>query len=125
MRPFTSPPKKFVAGRPRNKKPKASLKVTYGLPILVALLALMNALLIFGIVFSSKGVMGYRQQHQMVLDLEKRLGKLKGENQKVFKNLQDLGNSPETQERIIRKQLGWARDGELVFEFDAPETDKK
>jgi cell division protein FtsB len=60
----------------------------------------------------------------MVADLETKIQKLKTDNQRAFDRLQDLKNSPDVQERMVRRQLGWAREGELVIDFLPSGTEK-
>jgi cell division protein FtsB len=107
----------LLAGAPKNSRPKAFLGGIYGIQLLAGILLTLNLTLLFGIFISSKGVIGYRQQSQMVADLETKIQKLKADNQRAFDRLQDLKKSPDVQERMVRRQLGWAREGELVIDF--------
>lgn len=84
----------------------------------VALLAL-NLLLMYGIFFSSKGILGYRQQWRQVEEMSSKVRKLRAENRRAFHRIQAMKNNQRELEKTVRDQLGWVRENELVFEFPA------
>jgi len=92
-------------------------KGVYLLPVLVAILLLLNVLLFQRILFSSQGIPGFRNQCALVEELETKVRTQKEENQKLFKKIQALKNSPRAQERVVREELGWVRENELLIEF--------
>ncbi len=85
--------------------------------LLVGLLLALNITLIYAIVFSSNGLPGYRKQHRQVKELEEKVLKLKVENQQLFEMVQALKTSPKAQEKLVRRELGWVRDNEIILEF--------
>ena len=93
------------------------LRGTYLLPLLVAVLLLLNALLFQRIFFSPQGIAGFRNQSTQVEELENKVKNLKEENQKLFNKIQAYKNSPRAQEKMVREELGWVRENELVVEF--------
>jgi cell division protein FtsB len=111
-----------TANRPQSKEPRIFLKGVYILQVLGVVLLVLNLMLLYAILFSSKGILGYRQQSQQVLELDAKVRKLKEDNHKLFRKIQGFKNDPRAQERLIREKLGWVRDNELMIEF-VPPTD--
>jgi cell division protein FtsB len=93
-----------------------ALKGVYVARFLVGLLLALNVVLILTILYSSNGLPGYKKQNLQVKDLEEKLFKLKVENQKLFEIIQALKTSPKAQEKLVRRELGWVRENEIVFE---------
>lgn len=111
-----------TANRPKSQEPRIYLKGVYILQVLAVVLLVLNVLLLYAILFSSKGILGYRQQSQQVLELDAKVRKLKEDNHKLFRKIQGFKNDPRAQERLIREKLGWVRENELMIEF-VPPTD--
>lgn len=84
---------------------------------LVGILVALNVVLSYYIFFSNQGIAGFRQQSQQVGELEAKIRKLKEENHRIFQQIQSFKNKPQAQERFVRRQLGWAKENEFVFEF--------
>jgi cell division protein FtsB len=113
------------AGNHKQKpEPRVFLKGVHVLQALGGILLILNIVLLYAILFSSKGILGYRQQSQQVAELNAKVRKLREENHRLFRRIQNFKNDPHAQERLIREKLGWTRDDELVIEFipskDAP-----
>jgi len=85
--------------------------------MLVLVLLVLNGLLTYAILYSSHGLPGYRNQNEQVRDLEQRIVRLKEDNQRVFDRIQALKNDSKAQEKLVRQQLGWVRDNEIILEF--------
>ena len=100
-----------------GEEPRSFFKGVYLLPLLVALLLLLNVLLYQRILFSPQGIPGFRNQCTLVEELETKVRTQKEENQKLFKKIQGYKNSPRAQERMVREGLGWVRENELMIEF--------
>jgi cell division protein FtsB len=96
---------------------------THLLVLLVAILLLLNVLLFQSLFFSPQGVTGFRKQSAQVEELETKVNNLKEENQKLFRKIQAFKNSPRAQEKMVREELGWLRDNELVIEFQQREAE--
>jgi cell division protein FtsB len=90
--------------------------------VLVAGLLLLNFLLFQNIFISSQGILGFRKQCAQVDELEAKIKNLKEENQKLFRKIQAFKNSPRAQEKMVREELGWIRDNELLVEFQQRES---
>jgi cell division protein FtsB len=97
------------------------IKGVHVVRFLVALLLVLNGLLIYAILYSSRGLPGYRKQSEQVRELEEKILKLKTENQKLFEMIQALKSSPQAQEKLVRQELGWVRENEIILE--TPEKD--
>jgi cell division protein FtsB len=84
--------------------------------LLVGVLLALNVVLICAILFSSNGLPGYRKQNRQVKELEEKVLRLKVENQKLFEMVQTLKTSPKAQEKLVRHELGWVRENEIILE---------
>jgi cell division protein FtsB len=97
-------------------KPRFSVKGVYIARLLVGILLGLNIVFILTILFSSSGLPGYRKQDQQVKELEEKVLKLKIENQQLFEMIQSLKASTKAQEKLVRQQLGWVRENEIILE---------
>jgi cell division protein FtsB len=93
-----------------------AVKGVYVARLLVGLLLGLNIVLILTILYSPSGLPGYKKQNQQVKELEEKVHKLKVENQKLFETIQALKTSPKAQEKLVRRELGWVRDNEIILE---------
>ncbi len=84
--------------------------------LLVGLLLALNLILVYAIFFSSNGLPGYRKQNRQVKELEEKVLKLKVENQKLFEMVQAVKTNPKAQEKLVRQELGWVRENEIILE---------
>lgn len=81
---------------------------------LIALnLALLNAVFLA----PDSGIPGLRAQQEQVKGMEARIGRLKRDNQRLYRKIQNLKTDALIQERLIRQQLGWVRGNEIIVEF--------
>jgi len=97
-------------------------KGTHLILFLVGVLLLLNTLLFQSLFFSTQGIMGFRIQCAQVEELENKVNNLKEENQKLFRKIQAFKNSPRAQEKMVREELGWLRENELLIEFQQRES---
>lgn len=97
-------------------------KGTHLILFLVGVLLLLNTLLFQSLFFSTQGIMGFRTQCAQVEELENKVNNLKEENQKLFRKIQAFKNSPRAQEKMVREELGWLRENELLIEFQQRES---
>ena len=88
-----------------------------GLRLIVAVLLAVNGLLWGGILLSPKGVRGYLEKRRETLRMEGKYRRLASNNQRLFKKIQRFKRDPWFQEKQVREELGWIREGEIVFEF--------
>ncbi|MCE5333639.1 MAG: septum formation initiator family protein [Desulfobacteraceae bacterium] len=100
-------------------KKEARIKGVHIVRFLVGGLLVLNFFLIYAILFSSHGIQGYRRQNEQVRELEEKILKLKTENQKLFEMIQSLKADRKAQEKLVREELGWVRENEMVL--DIPE----
>jgi cell division protein FtsB len=117
LRKETSSNRSILAGQPTNKRRGAVLGSIHWMRLLAGALVVLNILLFYGICISPNGAVGYRRQRGMVAEMEEKVKKLKTENQRAFESIEDLKKDPEVQEKMVRRQLGWAKEGELVVDF--------
>ena len=97
-------------------KPRFSIKGVHVARLLVGFLLALNIILILTIMFSSSGLRGYRKQNGQVKELDEKVLKLKTENQKLFELIQSLKTSSKAQEKLVRQELGWVRENEIILE---------
>jgi cell division protein FtsB len=98
------------------------IKGVYIVRFLVGFLLVLNLLLLYAIGFSSHGLAGYKKQNEQVKELEEKILKLKQDNQKLFEMIQALKTDPKAQERLVRQELGWVRENEMILEFPDKES---
>lgn len=97
-------------------KPRFSVKGILIARLLVVFLLVLNIVLIVTILFSSKGLPGYKKQNQQVKELEEKVLRFRAENQKLFEMIQSLKSSPKAQEKLVRQELGWVGENEIILE---------
>lgn len=104
----------------RFRLPSFSAKGTSIMQGLAVGLLALNLLLVYGIFFSAKGILGYRQQWRQVEEMSAKVRKLRADNRRAFHRIQAMKNDQKELEKTVRDQLGWVRENELVFEFATP-----
>jgi cell division protein FtsB len=114
-------PTQFNRYQQNSVKPRFTVKGVHIARLLVGILLALNIVLITAILFSSNGLRGYRKQNMQVKELEEKVLKLKEENQKFFEIIQSLKTSSKAQEKLVRQELGWVRENEIIMES----TDKE
>lgn len=85
--------------------------------LLVCLLLVLNVALIAAIFLSSKGLPGCKAQDRQVEQLAKTVLKLRTQNQKLFDKIEAVKTNPEARERLVRRELGWVRENEVIMIF--------
>ncbi len=66
---------------------------------------------------------GFRRYFKLTRDvqaLKERNGRLAEENARLRREVEALRDDPRALERAVREELGYVRDGELVFNLEAP-----
>jgi len=104
-------------------KGKFALKGVVVARLLVAVFLLLNIILIYTTLFSSNGIPGYRKQNQQVKELEEKVLLLRIENQKLYEMIQSLKTSAKAQEKLVRQELGWVRENEVILESSDKESE--
>jgi cell division protein FtsB len=87
------------------------------LQALLVIILVLNIVMFYAIFFSDRGLPGYRQQNGQVEELAAKVKALKKQNRKTFNRIQALKNDSRSLEKIVRQELGWAKQNELLFEF--------
>jgi cell division protein FtsB len=109
--------------QPKEVKPRFSVRGVSIARLLVGILLGLNIVFILAILFSSSGLPGYRKQDRQVKELEEKVLKLKIENQKLFEMIQSLKTNSKAREKLVRQELGWVRENEIILE--SPEKKKE
>ena len=104
----------------RFRLPPMELPGTSILQALFVIILVLNFVMFYAIFFSDRGLPGYRQQNRQVEELNAKVKALKKQNRRTFNRIQALKNDPRTLEKIVRQELGWASQNELLFEFVPP-----
>jgi len=117
--------KRIDKDRDLGRKPSggALLRGTTILQCLVVILLVVDILLLYGILLSPQGVLRYHEQSGQVEELENKILKLREDNHRLFRRIQGFKSDPLAQERLVREQLGWVRENELMIEFVKPSKD--
>ena len=111
-----------VGGQEETESWKSRIRGVHVLRLLVVCLLALNIGLLYAIFFSSHGLEGYRKQGEQVKELEAKIVKLRQENQKLFEHIQAVKNNPKAQEKLVRQELGWVKENEIVVDFPPPEN---
>jgi cell division protein FtsB len=104
---------------------KVSRRSTRSVPLLkalVGLLLVLNLVLLYGILISPRGVRGYRQQQAEVGRLAATTRRLAQGSQRLVNRIRHLKADPGAQERLVKQELGWVREDEIIIEFATPLT---
>jgi cell division protein FtsB len=104
----------------RFRLPSMELPGTSILQALSVIMFVLNLLMFYAIFYSDRGLPGYQLQGHQVSDLTGKVHALKQQNKRNFNRIQALKNDPRALEKIVRHELGWTRENELVFEFVPP-----
>jgi cell division protein FtsB len=111
------------AGHRSNRKlgsqPSKSVPI---LKCLVALMGVLNVLLLYAIFGSPRGVHGYRLQQAEVRRLATTTQRLAQDNQRLVNRIRHLKADPGAQERLVKQELGWVHEDEVIIEFATPLT---
>ena len=111
-----------LEGKQRSNR-KGRLRPSWGVPLLkclVAALVVLNVLVLYGILASSRGVRGYRLQQSEVVRLAAITQRLAQDNQRLVSRIRHLKSDPVAQERLVKRELGWVRQDEVIIEFATP-----
>lgn len=111
---------KNAAYQNNRRKTGPLIPGTRVLQVLCGILLILNLWLLYSFFSSSKGILHYRQHRQQVQELERKTQSLMAANKKLFEQVEDFKKDAAFQERVVRRQLGWVRQGELVIEFLPP-----
>ncbi len=84
-------------------------------------LAVLGAILVFAFVVEFKQWHARRQVDQEIAALQAEERKLKESNQQLEQSINFL-STPEYQEKLARLQLNLKKEGEVVIDFPAPQT---
>jgi len=104
-------------------KPGFTVKGVYIARLLVCFILALNVVLVLTILYSPSGLPGYRKQNRQVKELEEKVLKLRIENQKLYEMIQALKTDPKAQEKLVRRELGWVRENEIILESVDKETE--
>jgi len=111
----------------RNKRPSRTERAgqrASGIGVLkglAAVLTILSLLLLYGIFLSPRGIQAYRQLQEQVNQLTANRNKLAQENQQLLRKIRAVRSNPDAQERLVKQELGWVREDEIVIEFAAPQ----
>ena len=107
----------------KSVKPKFTVKGVHIARLLVGFLLALNLVLILTILFSSNGLPGYKKQNLQVKELEDKVARLREENQKLFEMIRSLKTNSKAQEKLVRQELGWVREDEIILESTGKESE--
>jgi cell division protein FtsB len=70
-------------------------------------------------VYGGGGILRVRAMQQEIRELERELGALRVETEKLTTTIDKLRHDPAYMEKIAREDLGYVREGETVLKFPA------
>lgn len=100
------------------RSPGGAIKGVHVVLLLLTFLVVLNLAMLNAIFISpDSGIQGYRAQQEQERGMESKIARLKRDNQRLFRRIQNLKTDDVIQERLIRQQLGWVRGNEIIVEF--------
>jgi cell division protein FtsB len=84
---------------------------------LICLVVFISAMLLFTL-FGSRGLMQIFQLKQEREKINITNAKLREENQKLTANIERLKRNKKEVEKIVREELGLAKKGEVIYQFE-------
>jgi cell division protein FtsB len=91
-----------------------------GLRFLLVSSVLLNAVLIFSLIWGQQGIMEYKKIYEQYHALEERIAGLETENLLMSKEIRLLQSDEKYVEKVIRNRLHFLRDNEIRYIF--PDT---
>ncbi len=76
------------------------------------------------IIWSPNGLLHLRQLHIEHQELIQKNHTLEKENHRLYEEIGKLRSDPATIEHLARQELGLVKDGELIFQFVSPPSEK-
>jgi len=96
-------------------KPRRQGRLANRTLIVVLALVVGGGLVIYG----GGGVLRVRAMQQEIRQLERELGTLRTQTEKLTATIDKLRNDPSYIEKLAREDLGYVREGETVLKFPA------
>ena len=91
--------------------------------LLFLFLIIINCVLVYSIVFSDRGVFAYLEARKRHTEVSARVEALQEECVALSREIRLLRDDDEYLERIIRRQMHFVRDGEVLYVFPKPSDD--
>jgi len=88
-----------------------------GAPLVVALLAVLNLVLLQAVFLSPRGLAGLRNKREQVRQLEEKTRQLQARCRELYREVDRLRHDREYQERVVREELGWVAPDEILVRF--------
>lgn len=82
---------------------------------ILTLLFLVNVLLIWGIVWGERGIQPYRQQQQVLEEVESRLDQVREDNIELSRKVRLLKDNKAYLEHMIRTRLHYVQNNEVLY----------
>jgi len=91
------------------------------------LLLILASVLIMGFLtfFGEKGILHLLRLQKEVNQIKEKNAKIQEENQKLKEEVSRLQREKRYIEEIARKELGMVKEGEIIYQFDLPKTEKE
>ena len=96
-----------------------------GIKKTIFLFAIFTILLLFSSVFGEKGFLHLLKLKKEMVALEERNALVQKENMLLRNRIQKLRQNDRVLERLVREELGWVRDGEILYRFKSPKAETK
>jgi len=76
-----------------------------------------NGYLLLSLLFGEMGLLKFIKMKQTYAKIQRENHTLKEENEKLGRKIRMLKTDPDVIEQIARDRLGFAKEGELIYEF--------
>jgi cell division protein FtsB len=94
--------------------------MTPGIKKTIFLLGLITILLLFSSLFGERGFLHLLRLKEEKLALEEKNAITQKENALLRSRIQKLKRDDRVLERLVREELGWVKDGEILYRFRSP-----
>ncbi|MFP4285912.1 MAG: FtsB family cell division protein [Desulfovermiculus sp.] len=82
---------------------------------ILTLLLAVNILLVWAILWGERGIEPYRQQQQVLEEVESRLGQVREDNIELSRKVRLLKNNKTYLEHMIRTRLHYVQENEVLY----------
>lgn len=83
-------------------------------------IAIVTALFFGHVMFGANGMVVYKQKHNELQALQKKITQVQEENQRITQHVEALQHDQKAIEKEAREQLGYAKPGEYVYVAPTP-----
>jgi cell division protein FtsB len=93
--------------------------------VIIAFLATFAVLMLVSALLGERGFLSFLKLHDERRAQEEEIARIQRENGALKSRIQRVKRDEQALEALVRQELGWIRDGEIVYKFRSPTTPKE